>query len=132
MTVDSDFENQKMDLLSQVHGALSHKNDILFNKSYVERICEHENSMFVLGSPYLQEISKTHLQDLDLDLKSGGCSKRDDQQISKGTIDTLAENVDMNFHETTEELNQGKTPKETSCPYDNSETTTPSPNRFLD
>ena len=45
--------------------------------------------------------------------------------MSKGTIDTLAENVDM-------ELNQGKTPKETSCPYDKPETTTASPNIVLD
>ena len=47
-------------------------------------------------------------------------------------IDTLAENFYMNFRGATEVLNRGKTPKETSCPYDKAETTTPGSNRFLD
>ena len=34
MTDDSDLENGEMDLLSPFHGLLSHKNDILSNKSY--------------------------------------------------------------------------------------------------
>ena len=67
MTDDSDFEYEEMDLLSPFHGALSHNNDILYNNSYRERICEHENSSFVLGFRNLQDMSKAHLQDRDLD-----------------------------------------------------------------
>ena len=37
----------EMDLLSPFHGVLSHTDDILYNKSYGERICEHENSIIL-------------------------------------------------------------------------------------
>ena len=54
---------------SQNTGNLVGNRLILSNKTYGEEVCEHGNSIFVLASTNLQEISETHIQDRDLDQK---------------------------------------------------------------
>ena len=80
MNESTSEENEKMDLFIPIHGTLSNKNDILCSKLYGERIWEDGNSIFILGSPNLQDFSKTHLQDRHLDQNLGDCSNRDDQK----------------------------------------------------
>ena len=130
MTDNSDFENKEIGLLNQFHGALSLNNDI-FSISHMER--EYVNTKIPFSFLVLPIFKKspTPISTIGIWIKNLVVVQNEmTNKMSK--IDTLAGNVGMNLLGATEESNRGKTPKETSCTYDNPETRTAGPNRFLD